>query len=107
MTTTKQPSKAAGGDRVNARTDLIEENSIVAIAEREDNHFDNYLLKVISSGAVVLESDESDDYGIAYPVGSYVLKGHFFLRDNIIDATCKLGSKSAMVLCKHSQGNLW
>ena len=97
VTTTRQRSETAGGDRVNALTDLIEDNSIVAIAAEEDNHFDYYLLKVISSGAVVLESDESDDYGIAYPMGSYVLKGHFFLRDNIIDATYKLDSKIAMV----------
>ena len=94
--TTRQRSEAAEGDRVNALTDLIEGNSIVAIAA-EDNHFDYYLLKVISSGAVVLESDETDDYGIAYPMGSFVLKGHFFLRDNIIDATYKLDSKIAMV----------
>ena len=95
--TTRQRSEAAGGNRVNAVTDLIEDNSIVEIAAEEDNHFDYYLLKVISSGAVVLESDESDDYGIAYPMGSYVLKGHFFLRDSIIDATYKLDSKIAMV----------
>ena len=85
VTATRQRSDAAGGDCVNALTDLIEDTSIVAIATDEGNHFDYYLLKVISSGAVVLESDESDDYRIANPVGSYVLKGHFLLWDNFID----------------------
>lgn len=54
---TRPHSEAAGGDRVNALTDLIEGNSIVAITAEEDNYFDYYLLKLISSGAVVLESD--------------------------------------------------
>lgn len=30
-------------------------------------------------------------------MGLHVLKGHFFLRDNIIDATYKLDTKIAMV----------
>ena len=77
---TRQRSEAAGGDRVNALTDLIEGNSIVAKPAEEDNHFDNYLLKVVSSGAVVLELHETDDYGIAYPMGSFVLKGSSFYK---------------------------
>lgn len=52
-----RPHSEAAGDHVNALTDLTEGNSIVAITAEEDNHFDYYLLKLISSGAVVLESD--------------------------------------------------
>lgn len=44
VSTTRQCSEAAG-DRVNALTDLIESNSIVAIAAEEVNHFDYYILK--------------------------------------------------------------
>ena len=97
VSTTRQNHEAAGEDRVNALTDPIENNSIVAIAAEEDAHFDYHLSKVDSNGTVVLESEETDDYGIGYPTGSYVLKGHFFLPDNIIDATYKLDTNNAIV----------
>lgn len=55
-------------------------------------------LKVISSGAMVLEPDESEDYRMAYPKGFYVLKGHSFCGTILLnDATYKLDSKIAMV----------
>lgn len=72
--------------------DLVGKDSIIAIAADEDDSYDNYLLKVTSEGPVEL-GDVTDDYGCAFTAGSSVLKGHFFLRDNLIDMTYKLDQK--------------
>ena len=82
---------------MNGITDLVEAGSIVAIAAADDAYYDYYLLKVTSSGAVSLEHDTIDDYGAAYHKGTLVLEGSFFLRDNTIDMTYKLGKKKAIV----------
>lgn len=82
---------------VNALTDLVEEGSTVAIAAADDAIYDYYLFKVTSSGAIILGEDEVDDYSAAYQKGSFVFKGNFFLRDNIIDMTYKLDNKQAIV----------
>ena len=81
---------------VNALTDLVEEGSTVAIAAADDAIYDYYLFKVTSSGAIILGEDEVDDYSAAYQKGSFVFKGNFFLRDNIIDMTYKLDNKQAI-----------
>ncbi|CAH3031773.1 unnamed protein product [Pocillopora meandrina] len=82
---------------VNALTDLVEEGSTVAIAAADGAIYDYYLFKVTSSGAIILGEDEVDDYSAAYQKGSFVFKGNFFLRDNIIDMTYKLDNKQAIV----------
>ena len=73
--------------------DLVGKDSIIAIAADEDDSYDYYLLKVTSEGPVELGEDVTDDYGCAFTAGSSVLKGHFFLRDNLIDMTYKLDEK--------------
>lgn len=78
--------------------DLVGKDSIIAIAADEDDSYDYYLLKVTSEGPVVLREDVTDDYGCAFPAGSSVLKGHFFLRDNLIDMTYKLDQKKVAVV---------
>ena len=70
VSTTRQRSEVAGDERVNALTDLVENNTIVAIEAKDVAQFDYYLLQVKSNGAVVLESDECDDYDVGYPTGS-------------------------------------
>ena len=94
---TRQNEDSAGGERVNALTDLVEADSIVAIAAADDGCYDYYLLKVSSDGPFILQSDTTDDHGATYQQGSFVLEGHFFLRDNIIDMTYKLDNKKAIV----------
>ena len=73
--------------------DLVGKDSIIAIAADEDDSYHYYLLKVSSEGPVELEEDVTDDYGCAFTAGNSVLKGHFFLRDNLIDMTYKLDQK--------------
>ena len=73
--------------------DLVGKDSIVAIAADEDDSYDYYLLKVTSEGPVELGDDITDDYGCAFTAGSSVHKGHFFLRDNLIDMAYKLHQK--------------
>ena len=87
----------ADGERVNALIDLVQCNSIAAIAADDDAVFDYYLLKLTSDGADTLKDNATHDYGMAYPCGTVVLKGHFFLRDNIIERTYKLDNKLAIM----------
>ena len=70
--------------------DLAVEGSVVAIAADDDASYDYYLLKVKSNGVEELADNTADDYGSIYTAGQEVLRGHFFLRDNIIDMTYKL-----------------
>jgi len=78
--------------------DLAVAGSVVAVAADADSSYDYYLLKVTSDGVEELAEDVTDDYGCIYNTGQEVLKGHFFLRDNLIDMTYKLDeSKVAIV----------
>ena len=78
--------------------DLVNKDSIIAIAADEDDSFDYYLLKITSDGPVALKEDVIDDHGCAFSAGSTVLKGHFFLRDNLIDMMYKLDQKRVAVV---------
>lgn len=78
--------------------DLAAAGSVVAVAADADFSYDYYLLKVTSDGVEELAEDVTDDYGCIYNTGHEVLKGHFFLRNNLIDMTYKLDeSKVAIV----------
>ena len=81
--------------------DLVIKVSIIAIAADKDDSFDYYLLKITSDGPVLLKEDVIDDYFCAFSAGSTVLKGHFFLRDNLIDMTYKLDQKRVAVVSWH------
>lgn len=59
------------------------------VADKDDS-YDYYLLKVTSEGPIELRENVSDDYGCAFTAGSSILKGNFFLRDNLIDMMYKL-----------------
>jgi len=73
-------------------------SSIVAVAAEDDSHYDNYLLKVTSSGVISLQENFEDPFsGSIYSEGQAVLFGNFFLRVNIINCTYKLDDKVAGV----------
>lgn len=73
--------------------DLADRGSVVAIATDEDHTDDYNLLKVISSGVEEVESYFTDDYGLMFGPGSRILKRKFFLRENLIDLTHRLGEE--------------
>ena len=50
-------------------------------------------MRVTSDGLVTLSTEETDDYGCQFQAGNTVLKGHFFLKHNLIDMTYKLDVK--------------
>ena len=70
--------------------DLVGKDSVVAIAADDDDIYDYYLFKVTSDGPIVLEDNVTDTDGSVFTKGSYVLQGHFFFRDNLIDMIYKL-----------------
>ena len=65
----------------------------MAIAAFEDPAYDFFFLKVTSDGVEELEKPPTDDYHCHYPSGSAVLKGHFFLRENLQDMTYTIDAK--------------
>ena len=83
-------------------TEMIAEmattDSVVALAAEADPNYDYYLLKVTSDGIQNLKNIETDNYGTTMAAGSKVLRGCFFVRENLLDMTYKLQtSKSAIV----------
>lgn len=78
--------------------DLAAKGSTVAIAAFEDPAYDFYPLKVTSNGVEELEEPMTDDYSCQYRSGSVVLKGHFFLRENLQDMTNTLDTKRLAVV---------
>ncbi|KAK3741501.1 hypothetical protein QZH41_002971 [Actinostola sp. cb2023] len=77
---------------------LAAQGSTVAMAAFEDPVYDFYLLKVTSEGVEELEEPLTNDYSCHYPRGSCVLKGHFYLRENIQDMTYTLDIKHLAVV---------
>ena len=55
--------------------------------------YDFYLLRVSSDGVEELDETIMDDYGSQYYAGHQVLRGHFYLRENIHDMTFSLDTK--------------
>ena len=78
--------------------DLAVEGSVVAVAADDDASYDYYLLKVKSNGVEELADNTTDDYGSIYTAGQEVLRGHFFLRENLIDMTYKLDERKVAIV---------
>ena len=78
--------------------DLAVEGSVVAVAADDDASYDYYLLKVKSNGMEELADNTTDDYGSIYTVGQEVIRGHFFLRENLIDMTYKLDERKVAIV---------
>ena len=96
---TVETTQAGLLDTVMWIADLATKGRVVAIAAADDPDYECYLLKVTIDGVIELESAVTDDYGCSFERGSVVLKGNFFVRDNLTDMTYKLDkSKSAFVL---------
>ena len=77
--------------------DLATKDSVVVVAA-DDPQYDYYLLKVISNGIETLEHDTVDDYGSSFVEGQNIVRGHFFLRENLIDMTYKLDIKRRAIV---------
>lgn len=99
-TTTRQTTDTTAVDKDTAChiADLATRESTVAIAAYEGPVYDFYLLQVTSEGVEELQNDMTDDYLNEYPRGSNVLKGHFFLRENLHDMTYTLDTNRLAVV---------
>ena len=71
---------------------------MVAVAAVDDASYDYYLLKVKSNRVEELADNTTDDYGSIYTAAQDVLRGHFFLHDNLIDMTYKLGEGTQLFM---------
>ena len=89
--TTRQDAEqsALNHDSASHIADLGTKGSTVAIAA-DDTMYDFYLLRVSSDGVEELDETIIDDYGSQYYAGHQVLRGHFYLRENIHDMTFSL-----------------
>ena len=71
---------------------MVSKDSVVAIASC-DRGCNYYLLKVTGDGTEVLEVEDRDQWGEAYPPGAEIIRGHFLIKDDTnlfqyrIDAT--------------------
>ena len=67
--------------------DLAVKGSTVATAADDDPMYDFFPLKVTSEGVEQLDDNFTDDHQFTALRGQQVLKGNFYLRDNIYDMT--------------------
>ncbi|XP_022801267.1 uncharacterized protein LOC111338965 [Stylophora pistillata] len=95
LATTRQATEAPILDHDTASyiADLASKGSTVAIAAEDDPVYDFYLLQVTSDGVEELDSNVTDDYQCHYYRGDRVLKGHFYIRENIHDMTFTIDEK--------------
>ena len=95
VATTRQATEAPILDHDTASyiADLASKGSTVAIAAEDDPVYDFYLLQVTSDGVEELDSNVTDDYQCHYYRGDRVLKGHFYIRENIHDMTFTIDEK--------------
>ena len=92
VATTRQTTQEFGLDQGTAShiADLAVKGSTVAIAADDDPMYDFYLLKLTSEGVEELDENYTDDYEFTALRGTQVLKGQFYLQDNIHDMTFTL-----------------
>lgn len=91
----KDPSLTVTASHI---ADLASKGSTVAVAADDDLMYDLYLLKVTSKGVEELESDYIDDCKCTALRGEEVIKGNFYLRDNIHDMTFTFNVKRTAVV---------
>ena len=77
--------------------DLASKDSVVALAAH-DPQYDYYLINVTSNGTETLKHDTVDDYGSSFVEGQNIVRGHFCLRENLIDMTYKLDTKRKAIV---------
>ena len=66
-------------ENVSSVKELLAKNTIGAIASGDLGE-EYYLLKVTGNGPEILNKQTKDDWGMCFPTGAEVLRGHFFLR---------------------------
>ena len=100
VATTRQAVQEPILDRDTASpiADLVSKGSTVAVAADDDPMYDFYLLKVTSKGIEELESDYIDDYQSTALRGEEVIKGNYYLSDNIHHMTFTLDVKRTAVV---------
>ena len=100
VATTRQAAETPVLDQDTASyiADLANKSSTVAIAAEDDPVYDFYLLKIISEGVEELDSDMTDDYQCHYQQGDRVLRGHFYLRENIHNMTFTIDEKHTAIV---------
>ena len=95
VATTRQTTQEFGLDQGTAShiADLAVKGSTVAIAANDDQ-----ILKVTSEGVEELDKNYTDDYEFTALRGTQVLKGQFYLQDNIHDMTFTLDKNRTAVV---------
>ena len=112
VATTRQATEAPILDHDTASyiANLASKGSIVAIAAEDNPVYNLYLLQVTSHGVDKLDSDVTDDYQCHYYRGDRVLKGRFYIRENIPDMTFTIDGKGKAfvhaVTVRHICGDL-
>ena len=100
VATTRQTTQEFGLDQGTAShiADLAVKGTTVAIAADDDPMYDFSLLKLTSEGVEELDENYTDNYEFTALRGTQVLKGHFYLRDNIHDMTFTLDENRTAVV---------
>ena len=72
-------TRSETSEALNSIKDLLSKNTTVAIASGDPGE-EYYLLKITGNGPEHLEKRLKDDWGMSFPSGAEVLRGHFFVR---------------------------
>ena len=72
-------TRSDASENVSSVKELLAKNTIVAIASGDPGE-EYYLLKVTGNGPEILNKRIKDDWGMCFPTGAEVLRGHFFVR---------------------------
>lgn len=81
----KEANQLLPHDTLTRMADLAGKGSVVAVAAKDGLAYDYYLLKVTSDGITKLKEHFTADHGLTFGPGFHILKGNFFIRDNLID----------------------
>ena len=71
--------RSDASENVSSVKEFLAKNTIIAIASGEPGE-EYYLLKVTGNGPEILNKEIKDDWGMCFPTGAEVLRGHFFVR---------------------------
>ena len=104
-TTNSEPAHESA--RVESIAEMATEGSIVAIAAEGDPNYDYYLPKVISTEPELLTENEEDDYGTITADGYRILRGHFFVRENLLNMTYRLDDHKTAIVHIRSYALIW
>ena len=72
-------TRSDASENVSSVKELLAKNTVVAIASGDPGE-EYYLLKVTGNGPEILKKRIKHDWGMCFPTGAEVLRGHFFVR---------------------------